>query len=251
MDGARRKRRNLSLRIEMERTDVIQAFIDGRGLASYLEIGVGSGHNFLRVRAARKLAVDPQPRVGSFKRLRWSLRNETNRCSRIQRMSSERFFAGRGPLFGESGLDIAFVDGLHTYEQALRDVEHCLAHLRPGGVVLVHDCSPPSAAAATRARSPEEASRLAGSAWDGAWCGDVYKAILYLRSQRPDLRACVLDCDRGIGVVEPGESFRSLELGIEQIARLGYAELAVHRQEWLDLRPAAALADLIGARRDA
>jgi SAM-dependent methyltransferase len=233
----------------MNRTDVIQAFIDGRGLASYLEIGLGSGHNFLRVRAARKIGVDPSPRIGSLKRLRWWLRNASNRASRIRRMSSEQFFAGRGALFGASGLDIAFVDGLHTYGQTLRDIERCLAHLRPGGVVLVHDCSPPSAAAATPARSPEEARRRAGSVWDGAWCGDVYKAILHLRSESSDLRVCVLDCDRGVGVVEPGEPFGRLGLGRDEIERLGYAELASHREEWLDLRPVTSLAELVGARR--
>jgi hypothetical protein len=229
----------------MERTEVVQAFIDGRGPATYLEIGLRSGHTFLRVRARRKIGVDPAPRIGALKRLRWSLRNPANRRSRIHRMTSDDFFARHGGRLAETGLDVAFVDGLHTYDQSLRDADHCLARLRPRGVVLMHDCSPPSAAAAIPARSPEEARRLAGEDWRGTWCGDVYKTILHLRSQRPDLWVCVLDCDRGIGVVRPGPVGSRLALGVEEIAGLGYAELAAHREEWLDLRPPEALDALV------
>lgn len=229
----------------MERTDVVQAFIDGRDLKTYLEIGVRSGHTFLRIRARRKIAVDPAPRIGTLKRLRWWLRNRSNRGSRIYRLTSDEFFARHGDLLSEGGLDIAFVDGLHTYEQSLRDVENCLAHLGPGGVVLMHDCSPPTATAAIPARSPVEARHAAGADRGSMWCGDVYKTILHLRSQRPDLSTSVLDCDRGIGVVQPGGTGRSLTLGVDEITRIDYADLDAHRREWLDLRPAEALNELI------
>jgi len=232
----------------MEKTEVIQAFIDGRGLETYLEIGVRTGHTFLRIRARRKIAVDPAPRIGALKRLRWRFRNGSNRRSRIHRLTSDQLFARHGDLFAESGLGVAFVDGLHTYEQSLRDVENCLAHLEPEGVVLMHDCSPPSAAAAIPAHSPDEARRAAGDGWEGMWCGDVYKTILHLRSQRPDLRVCVLDCDRGIGIVERRTAERTLDLRVEEIAELGYADLAAHRAEWLGLEPPESLPDLVRPR---
>lgn len=232
----------------MEGTDVVQAFIDGRGLGTYLEIGVRTGHTFLRIRARRKIAVDPAPRIGVLKRLRWWFRNGSNRHSRIYRLTSDQLFARHADLFAVNGLDIAFVDGLHTYEQSLRDVENCLAHLAPEGVVLMHDCSPPSAAAAIPAHSPDEARRAAGDSWDGMWCGDVYKTVLHLRSQRPDVRVCVLDCDRGIGIVERGTAERTLDLRAEEIAEIGYADLAAHRAEWLGLEPPESLPVLIPPR---
>lgn len=223
----------------------MQAFLDGRGLATYLEIGVGSGRNFLRIRAQRKLAVDPAPRIDALKRLRWWLRDGLNRGSRIYRLTSDEFFACHGDRFSTTGLDVAFVDGLHTYEQSLHDVENCLTHLTRRGVVLMHDCSPPSAAAAIPAASVAEARQAAGDSWDGMWCGDVYKTILHLRSRRPDLRVCVLACDRGIGIVQPGTGGRTLELDVEDVADLHYADLARHREEWLDLRPVEELAELV------
>jgi len=232
----------------MESTDVVQAFIDGRGLASYFEIGIGSGHTFLRIRAGHKIGVDPAPRIGALKRLRWWLRNPANRRSRIYRLTSDEFFA-RPDLLAGNGIDLAFVDGLHTYEQSVRDVESCLAQLQPGGAVLLHDCSPPSAAAAIPARSPEEARRTAGPDWRGMWCGDVYKTVLHLRALRSDLRVCVLDCDRGIGIVQSGTSERRLSLNAEEVAGLDYEDLTAHREEWLDLRPPSELDELVRQER--
>ncbi len=67
----------------------------------------------------------------------------------------------------------------------------------PAASILVHDCNPPTAAAA----SPDPAG-----AGEGPWCGDVWKAIVNLRATRSDLRVRVLDTDCGIGVIERGES---------------------------------------------
>lgn len=69
----------------MDRTDVVQAFIDGRGPESYGEAGIRSGHTFLRLRAARKGGVDPAPRVGALKPLLWRFRNPANRDRPIVR----------------------------------------------------------------------------------------------------------------------------------------------------------------------
>lgn len=231
----------------MERTDIVQAFINGRHLGSYLEIGIRTGHTFLRIRADRKIAVDPAPRVGAMKLLRWRFRNPDNRNSRILRLTSDEFFDHQTDLLPDSGLDIAFIDGLHTYEQSLRDVENCLDRLNPGGVILMHDCSPPTAAAAIPAKSPDEAREAVGDDWHGMWCGDVYKTILHLRSLRGDLRVCVLDCDRGIGIVQPGTPDGSLDLSAEEIRDLGFVDLDANRREWLDLKPPEALTELVQA----
>ena len=93
--------------------------------------------------------------------------------------------------------DVVFIDGDHSFDQSLRDVENALVEPRPGGVILVHDCNPPTAAAA----SPDPAG-----AGDGPWCGDVWKTIVHLRATRSDLRVRILDTDCGIGVIERGES---------------------------------------------
>jgi predicted O-methyltransferase YrrM len=45
-------------------------------------------------------------------------------------------FTGRGPI------DLAFVDGGHSYECVKSDTENVMRHLAPGGVVLWHDFTP-------------------------------------------------------------------------------------------------------------
>ena len=51
-----------------------------------------------------------------------------------------------------------------------------------GGAILLHDCLPTSELEAQEAQNYEDAKRLnAGVAWNEAWVGDVWKAILKLR----------------------------------------------------------------------
>jgi hypothetical protein len=55
--------------------------------------------------------------------------------------------------------------------------------MAPGGMVVLHDCLPPSAEAAGREHVPHL-----------DWAGDVWKTLLILLRERPDLRIDVLDC---------------------------------------------------------
>jgi hypothetical protein len=148
-------------------------------------------------------------------------------------MTSDDFFAGRRFFFG---LDVVFVDGLHTQRQALKDVENALAHLNPGGVIVIHDCNPPSAAAAHPAESLAHAASLNLPGWNGEWCGDVWKSIVMIRSQRRDVKAFVLDCDFGLGIVTWGKQESTLDVTEKDIERLTYDDLVKNRKAWLDLK---------------
>ena len=120
-----------------------------------------------------------------------------------------------------------------------------LKYLSPGGVILLHDCLPSSEAEAVPALSYEEAWKINGPTWNGYWVGDVWKAILLLRSQHPDLQACVLHCDQGIGLVYTARNDSGLSLSREQIAKIAYIDLARDRNGLLGLRnPAHHLAVL-------
>ncbi|MFW3116047.1 hypothetical protein MHAE_19981, partial [Mycobacterium haemophilum DSM 44634] len=67
--------------------------------------------------------------------------------------------------------------------------------------------------------------------------GDVWKAIVHLRSTRPDLRIAVLDCDFGVGIIRKGSPERPLSYSAEQVAALNYADLAADRERLLNLKP--------------
>lgn len=214
----------------MDRVELLQRLIDAVGARLYLEIGVKRGDTFLSLRARRKIAVDPRPMLPRRAVLAAALRDPRNLTNLVVTSTSDAFFARPPRRLAAGGLDIAFVDGLHTYEQSLRDVEGCLEWLAPGGAIVLHDCNPASAAAAEPAPAPPP------GAGEG-WSGDVWKTIVHLRALRPDLSAFVIDADCGLGVVTRGRSASPPALGAEEIARLDYSALAAARRELLDLRP--------------
>jgi hypothetical protein len=147
-------------------------------------------------------------------------------------MTSDAFFQAMSDDIYSTGIDVAFVDGLHTYSQTLIDVENCLKHLTPSGIVFVHDCNPESAAVAMPVNSLEEVRQRG---WNGPWTGDVWKTVLYLRSCRNDLIVHVLDCEFGIGVIRQGRPDTLLPYTPEQIALLSFNDLANNRAEFLGL----------------
>jgi hypothetical protein len=85
---------------------------------------------------------------------------------------------------------MAFVDGLHLFEQALRDFVHVECHAHPDAVILIHDCLPIDRVTSSRERSTV------------VWSGDVWKVILCLRRYRSDLQVAVVDVPpTGLGVI--------------------------------------------------
>lgn len=202
------------------RVSVIQRELDRFVRPRYLEIGVYSGTVLLNVRATYRVGVDPQPRI---RRRQLAVRPSLWARLSIKEMTSDSFFA-----VSEEHFHVAFIDGLHTYSQALADTENALDLLAPGGVVLIHDCNPTSPAAA----APDPTS-----ATGEGWCGEVWKAIVHLRATRPDLTVEVLDTDYGIGRVERAPS---PVLGVDpsEIAGLDYSALERDRERLLGLRPA-------------
>lgn len=235
---------------------LVRQLLARTGGHTYVEIGVGAGDSFWKVTARRNLGIDPAPdpsvraALAGFtwrKGLRRYLLEQLGLVTTtFFELTSDAFFAQHAGLFTEHPIDVALIDGLHTAEQALRDVEHCLAHLGPRGVIALHDCNPPTAAAAASAPSLAAAEQLGLPDWTGDWCGDVWKAMVQLRAGRDDLRVFVLDCDWGVGIVTRGQPVSRLADTPETIAQMTYEDLARDRSRLLHLQPPGALAALLG-----
>jgi hypothetical protein len=226
----------------MNRTCVIQKIIDAKDAVSYLEIGVQYGANFFRIKARQKVAVDPRFTFFNFRTLvLWLKYNRSKSCT-YKKCTSDEYFRHLNPTVT---FDVIFIDGLHTYTQSLEDVNNALERLNDGGVIILHDSNPPSEAAAYPAYSLEYAAKQKLSGWTGDWCGDVWKTVCNLRSNRMDLNVFVLNSDLGLGIVMKRESRRCLRLTQEELNVMTFAEFAVRRENLLDLKSETYLADFL------
>jgi methyltransferase family protein len=152
--------------------------------ATYLEVGIDQGLSFEIVRPETlALGVDPNPH----------LQKPLGPRHRVFAQTSDEFFEQRDVLaeLGGKSLDLAFIDGMHQLEFALRDfinVEKCSS---TDSVVLIHDVYPIDATCASR----ERVSRF--------WTGDIWRLILILKKYRPDLTVNVIATrPTGLGIVQ-------------------------------------------------
>jgi predicted O-methyltransferase YrrM len=147
----------------MNRHDIINTLIKKFNYKRYLEIGTWYGHCYTQVHCEHKECVDP-------KKLFANLTHE---------MTSDEFFNKNKNTF-----DIIFVDGLHTEEQTTKDVLNSLKILNPNGRIVMHDCLPHS----------EDFTQVCHS-------GTVYRSVIDLRCNYPDVSIEVVDTDCGCGIV--------------------------------------------------
>lgn len=133
-----------------------------------LEIGVADG-------ASLALAQPPTMAIGVDPSLSIShpLHTETHLFSE----TSDEFFARRrlDRILAGQEVNVCFIDGLHLYEQALRDFMHVEQYCGDRSVVLFHDTLPLDEPTQRRARETQFHT------------GDVWKLVLCLKHYRPDL----------------------------------------------------------------
>jgi len=139
---------------------------------TYLEIGVHEGHSLAFVQpGTRSVGVDPEPKVSS----------PPPDCVIVE-STSDAFFARPDVAAVLGGpIDLAFIDGLHHFDQTLRDIANAERHATPAGVMLVHDCLPIDEVTSARERTTM------------VWSGDVWKTVVALRRHRPDLTVHTVD----------------------------------------------------------
>ena len=134
--------------------------------SAYLEIGVRNGDSLALARCPA-VGVDPGYR----------LKVELGEDVTLLRETSDEFFGRQRPLKALGGRrpDLAFIDGMHLSEFALRDFIGVERLSRWTSVAVFDDILP---------RTAEEAARDRRTR---AWTGDVYKLLGVFARHRPDL----------------------------------------------------------------
>lgn len=157
----------------MHRERLIQNLVGLISAKSYLEIGVEFGTTFHSIDTETKVAVDPhfQFDVEAMSKI------HTN--ARYCQTTSDSYFA---MATNGSKFDLIFLDGLHTFDQTLRDLLNAIACLAPGGVIIVDDILPSSYAASISSISESIAYRTAIKDPDPSWMGDVFRVVYFVES---------------------------------------------------------------------
>jgi hypothetical protein len=203
---------------------VLERILDAVRPRSYVEIGVETGASLRLVKApAIAIGIDPQPRL--------TAPLEANQ--RVFAETSDAFFAGHDLRAELGGLpvDLAFIDGMHQFEFALRDFANLERYCTPASTILIHDCYP-----LDRETAERERHRV-------FWTGDIWRLILLLKKHRPDLAVhTIATAPSGLALVrklDPGS--RLLHDRHDQLCReflaLDYSEIEDDMAGKLNLFP--------------
>jgi Methyltransferase domain len=139
---------------------------------TYLEIGIRTGRSMV-LSHCRSIGVDPVFKID----------NPIHCDVQLVKATSDDFFASDQPLAHFDGVpvDLAFIDGMHLSDFALRDFINIEPFMADTGVVVLDDVLPRNGLEAARDRKTEP------------WTGDVYKVVEILRRRRPDLAVLLVN----------------------------------------------------------
>ena len=203
----------------MQRFEVNQAILDLFEAPAYLEIGVHDGKTFHAVKAARKVAVDP---VFVFDVEAAKVAPE-NRACEYHQITSDAYFSDQ--LEEGDKFDLIFLDGLHTFDQTLKDLLNAIECLKFEGVIVIDDIMPSSYGASLPDLERMKALRqIIGG--DGAWMGDVYRLVFFISQYMPFYSFATMGENHGQLVLwrERRPSTGAAPIRVETIARLDYAD---------------------------
>lgn len=227
----------------MHRFDVVQALLDLYQSPSYLEVGVQDGITFHRTHAARKVAVDPVFRFD----VDVARQQPENANSAYHQLPSDAYFCGPGV---GAAFDVIFIDGLHTFDQTLRDFHNAIGLLKPGGVILLDDTVPNTYAASLPNEVASVRLRQATEPHNRAWMGDVFRLVYFIRDYFPQYSYATLADNHGQTIVWRAQRTASAKpRSVEAVARLEFADVMLHRDELNIAYLADVLPVLTAARR--
>lgn len=207
----------------MQRSDAVQAILDLYEAPSYLEIGVETGFTFNKVRAARKAAVD----IKFLFDLDAARTAVAGQDVHFHECPSDDYFER---VVGNDCFDVVFIDGLHTFDQTLRDLLNAIQHLREGGVIIIDDVLPPTYAASLPSLAENVAFRKERGIKMIDWMGDVYRLVFFIRDYLPGFSFATMVENHGETVLwRAPRGLDAAPRSVEQISRLSFADCQLNR----------------------
>jgi hypothetical protein len=235
MDGKPSKRRK-----RLARNEVVQGVLDLFDGPAYLEVGVSRGNTFHAVTAARKVAVDPRFRFDPDEAAR------QDPTATYHLVTSDAYF---GEIVDEAErFEAIYLDGMHTFEQTLRDFTNALAFLAPGGVVVIDDVRPASYLASISDIAEHRRLKAAVKGSKGAWMGDVYRLVYFIDTFFQQITYRTVAENHGQLVAWRGRRDAVPERTVEEVARLPYERSVLDEEVFRRMPLADILAEIRSAR---
>ena len=191
------KRLNYDWKDYPNRISIIQGIIDFKKYNDYLEIGCDRDENFSQIKIKNKTGVDPKS-GGTI------------------RMTSDNFFKKNKDKF-----DLIFLDGLHTYEQTIKDINNAIQNIQDSGIIVIHDCLP-------KKIWNQIVPRLYGH-----WNGDVWKAIVEARTY-DNIETFTCIADHGLGVILKRKNRKKLDIKNKDFKTLKFSDYYKQHKDFMN-----------------
>ena len=191
------KRLNYDWRNLPDRTLILKEIIKYKNYNSYIEIGCDQDENFSQISIKNKIGVDPK-------------------SGGTHRMTSDTFFLNNTQTY-----DLIYIDGLHTYEQTIKDIKNSLKYLNQNGTIVLHDCL------------PKKIWNQIVPRMYGHWNGDVWKAIVEARTWK-NINTFTIIADHGLGVIQKKDNSNILLEEIDNYKKLKFKDYYIKHKEFMN-----------------
>lgn len=151
----------------------LQRIAKAVGAEIYLEVGVLRGETLLALDIPHRVGVDP-----SFG---FDLAAQAREGLYLFQLTSDDFFR----IWDGSKFDLIYLDGLHTYEQTLRDFLNSLEAAHERTVWLFDDTVPVDRYSALPDSDACHGGQIAMGRSHRMWMGEVYRVIYFIRRMMP------------------------------------------------------------------
>jgi len=209
-----------------QRFERLNALAKINSAAKYLEIGVSEGDTFTKVNVPYKVAVDPKFRF-DFEKL-------ADQNTRFHEVTSDMFFSELASEHGQ--FDLIYIDGLHTFEQTIRDFCTSLGTSHSRTIWLIDDTNPTGWLASIPDQELSRKLRRLVGIQTNQWMGDVFKLVFVIHDFFPQFSYATFP-GHGQTVVwkETRKDFTPTWDSLVKISHLGYQDFLKFRDSHLSI----------------
>jgi predicted O-methyltransferase YrrM len=164
---------------------MVTSIVRATGCETYLELGLYVGETFEKVFPVVRRAIGVDTKDVRSQKI-----GEFHQCT------TDEFFLNFRDM-----VDLIFIDADHRFESTKKDFLNSINILNRHGLILIHDTDP-----------------ITANLLDAGYCGDSYKMINYIHTEKPDFNIVTLPiAEAGLSIITRKSDRRVNDFLKEQI----------------------------------